>query len=82
MENLTNKILELKNNKKYFVIRQATYRENTYYFVVEVTSDGEDFTDNFKFLKKVKDKDGFIITEEKDKEILEVLAKNIKVSLE
>jgi len=82
VDNLTNKVIELKNNKKYFIIRQAVYKGNTYYFAAELTQDEEDITDNFKFLKKASDKEGFVVTEEKDKAILEVLAKNIKMSLE
>ncbi|NLC48600.1 MAG: hypothetical protein GX758_04505 [Tenericutes bacterium] len=79
MENLTNQVLELKKGKKYFVLRQAAYKGITYFFVAEVTPDGEDFTNKFTFLEKI-DKDGkFIVKEVKNPEILQVLAKNIKL---
>ena len=82
MENLTNKVLELSNGKKYFIVRQAAYKGETYYFVVETTADGEDFTENFKFLTRVEKDGKFIVKEVKDKSILEVLAKNIKLETE
>ena len=39
MINLTNQILELQNGKKFFVVRQATFRKKTYFFAAEVTDD-------------------------------------------
>lgn len=79
MENLTNQILKLANKKDYFVLRQAAYKGKTYYFAAEVTPDGEDFTNQFIFLEKV-DVDGkFAVVEVKDKQILSVLAQNIKL---
>lgn len=79
MNNLTNHILKLKSGKQYFVLRQASYKGVTYYLGAEVTPDGEDFTNEFKFLEKI-DRDGkFIVKEVVDQNILEVLAKNIKL---
>ena len=49
MENLTNQILELGNGKKYFVLRQAAYKGETYYLCAEVTDNEEEFTNNFAF---------------------------------
>ena len=83
MENLTNQILELKNGKKYFILRQAAYKGNSYFLGAEVTSDGEDFTNNFIFLEKVTGENdgaaGFAVKEVKDPVVLDVLAKNIKL---
>lgn len=79
MENLTNQVLELKNGKNYLIVRQAIFNGTTYFFGAEVSEDGEDITDNFLFFERV-DKDGkFLVKEVKDPEILEILAKNIKV---
>lgn len=82
MENLTNKVLELDNGKKYFVIRQAVYKGETYYLVVETTPDGEDFTEHCTFLTRIERDGKFIVKEVKDKSILEVLGKNIKLEFE
>lgn len=79
MDNLTNQVFELDNGSQYFVLRQAAYKGKTYFFGAELTPDGEDFTNKFTFFEKV-DKDGkFIVKAVKDPEILQVLAKNIKL---
>lgn len=54
MENLTNQVLNLKSGKKYFVLRQASYKGVTYFLGAEITPDGEDFTNQFVFLKILK----------------------------
>ena len=78
MENLTNQILDLENGKQFFVLRQAVYKGVTYFLGAEVTSDGEDFTNEFAFLEKV-DGDELLIKKVTDPKIIEVLAKNIKI---
>jgi hypothetical protein len=82
MINLTNQILELQNGKKFFVVRQASFRKKTYFFAAEVTEDEEDFTNKFIFLERVDDSDdgeSFSVQEVTDDETLRVLAKNIKL---
>lgn len=79
MENLTNQVLELKSGSKYFVLRQASYKGVTYYLCGELTPDGEDFTNQFKFLERVERDGKFIVKEVKDELTLQVLAKNIKL---
>lgn len=79
MENLTNQILKLANNKTYFILRQATYKGTTYFLGAETTPDQEDFTNNFAFLEQIV-VDGAMYTRVvKDPEVIEVLAKNIKL---
>ena len=78
MENLTNQILDLDNGKKYFVLRQAVYKGVTYFLGAEVTSDEEDFTNNFVFLEKIEG-DGLLVKKVNDPKIIDVLAKNIKI---
>ena len=79
MNNLTNKVITLKDKKKYYIIRQALYKSVTYYFAAEVTKDGEDFTGKFIFLEHYEKEDGAHVREVTDNSILEVLAKNIKI---
>lgn len=79
MENLTNQVITLSNDKSFFVLRQAVYKGKTYYFAAEVTPDGEDFTNKFIFLERVEVDGKFAVVEVVDKEILTVLSKNIKL---
>ena len=78
MENLTNQVLALANGKKFFVLRQAVYKGTTYFLSAELTEDEEDFTNNFIFLQKVGD-EGLKVKKVKDQNIIDVLAKNIKL---
>lgn len=78
MENLTNQVLDLANGKKYFVLRQAVYRGVTYFLGAELTSDEENFKNEFAFLERVGD-EGLKIKKVTDPSIIEVLAKNIKI---
>lgn len=79
MENLTNQVIYLDDDTKYFIIRQALYKGVTYYLAAEVADDEESFTNNFKFFER-KDKDGkFLVEEVTDEQVLTVLANNIKV---
>lgn len=79
MENLTNQILELKDGKNYFIMRQATYKGKTYFFAAEVTPDEEDFTNNFTFFEKVEKDGKFLVKEVTDPDTLKILANNIKI---
>lgn len=79
MENITNKVLELNNGKKYFIVRQLVYNDTTYYFAALLTDDEEDFEDEFTFLERYE-KDGEMFAREvTDKKIIEILAKNIHI---
>lgn len=80
MENLTNQILELDNDRKFFVLRQAVYKGITYYFAAEVLENEEDFTGEFIFLERKNGEDeSFSVEEVTDNEILKVLVKNVKL---
>ncbi len=78
MENLTNQILELANGMKYFVLRQAVFKGNTYFLAAQVTEEEDNFTNDFVFLQKVEG-DEFKVKKVTDKNIIEILAKNIKI---
>ena len=79
MENLTNQVLTLANGKGYLVLRQAVYRGVTYFLAAGVTPDGEDFTNEFVFFERVEKDGKFNVVRVTDKEILRVLAANIKL---
>ena len=81
MENLTNQILELGNDQKYFVLRQAAYKGNTYYLAAEITDNEEEFTNNFTFFQRIEGENGnFSVKVVRDQSVLEVLSKNIKLN--
>lgn len=78
MENRINKILNLTNGKKYLVLNQAFYKGNSYYFVVGVTEDENDVTDEFRLLEE-KEVDGKLhVTEVKDPETVKLLAEYLE----
>ena len=52
MENKTNQVLELANNKQYVVLRQVVYKGDTYYVTSEIYNDGDDFDKNLTLLKE------------------------------
>jgi len=57
MENRTNKIIKFSENEKYFVLKQAVYKGNSYFMTVKTTPDGEDFTGEMYVMQEVN-KDG------------------------
>ena len=72
MENRINKLLTLKNNKKYVVLNQAIYKEKNYFYVVGVTEDESDVLEEFK-----KDGTTYVRTV-KDRGLLDLLSKYLK----
>ena len=74
MENRINKIINLKNGSKYLVLNQAYYKGQNYYFVVGVTADEQDVTEEFRLLEE-KNVDGkLVISSVKDPETIKLLA--------
>lgn len=78
MENYTNQVLDLDDGTKYFILRQAVYKGTTYFLVAELTDDEENFTNKFAFFEKVGS-DELKVKKVTDKNIIEILAKNIKL---
>lgn len=78
MENRINNIMTLKNGKKYAVVNQAIYRNVNYYFVVGVTDDEEDLTEEFRIIEEVNKDGKKFVKDVKDKKLIELLAKYLK----
>ena len=57
MENRTNKTIKFSEDEKYFILKQAVFRGNSYYLTVKITPDGQDFTNEFAVLQE-KERDG------------------------
>lgn len=77
MENRTNQVIELENNKEYLVLRQAVFRGDTYYITSEVKNDGEDFDKNLTILKETDENDKKYVSIVEDKEIIDTILEHI-----
>lgn len=78
MENKINKIMVLNNNKKYIVINQAIYKGVNYYFVVGITDNEEDVTDEFRIVQEIVENGKSYIKDVNDPQLLELLARYLK----
>jgi hypothetical protein len=77
MENRTNQVIELENNKEYLVLRQAIFRGDTYYITSEVKNDGEDFDKKLTILKETDENDKNYVSIVEDKEIIDTILEHI-----
>ncbi len=73
MENNTKKTIVLGDNRKYIIIRQLVYKDDTYYFVSRINDEETEILNDFNYIKEVK-KDGKSFCEfVTDPEVLKVL---------
>lgn len=79
MENRINKVVELDNGKKYFILKQAIYMNENYFVVSEVTDDGEDLKDTFLVLHETKVNDKIFINVEKNPQVLQIILKHLDI---
>jgi len=77
MENKTNQVLELANNKKYVVLRQVVYKGETYYVTSELYNDGDDFDKNLTLLKETVEGGKTYVNIVRDPEIVKVIMNHI-----
>ena len=77
MENKTNQVLELANNKKYVVLRQVVYKGETYYVTSELYNDGDDFDKNLTLLKETVEDGKTYVNIVRDPEIVKVIMNHI-----
>ena len=78
MESKINKVLELANGSKYYVINQAIYKGNNYYFVVRVTDDKEDIVDEFRLLEEKKIDGQTLLSTVEDPEMIQLLGQYLE----
>ena len=78
MENRINKIMTLKDGKKYIVLNQAIYKDTNYFFVVRITEDGEDVTDEFRIIEEVLKDEKRYIRDVRDEKMIQLLSKYLK----
>lgn len=77
MKNRINKIFKLKSGKKYLVIKQAVYREESYCVTVGVTDDEEDFTEEVIIFKEILKDNRPYMEQVKDPRLIELVAKYV-----
>ena len=77
MENKTNQVLELANNKQYVVLRQVVYKGDTYYVTSEIYNDGDDFDKNLTLLKETVEDGSTYVNIVRNPEIVKVIMEHI-----
>ena len=77
MENKTNQVLELANNKQYVVLRQVVYKGDTYYVTSEIYNDGDDFDKNLTLLKETVEGGKTYVNIVRDPDIIKVVMNHI-----
>lgn len=77
MENRINQIMELDNGKKYIVVKQAIYKQDTYYVVARVTNDEKDIEDEYLVLKQIFIDGKQAITEVEDPNLFKIIIKYV-----
>lgn len=80
MENRINKIMTLKDGKKYIVLNQAIYKETNYFFIVGVTQDLEDVTEEFRIVEEVSHDGKKYIKNVEDEKMIQLLSKYLQPS--
>ena len=78
MENRINKIMTLKDGKKYVILNQAIYKGINYFFVVGITEDECDVTDEFRIIEEVLKDEKRYIRNVEDQKMIELLSKYLK----
>ena len=78
MDNKINQIIHLKNGTKYLVINQAIYQGKSYYFVVGVTEDEQELTQEFQIVEETKKDGSAYLSTVKDPELIKLLAEYLE----
>ncbi len=78
MENRINKIMTLKDGKKYIILNQAIYKEKNYYLAVRITDNGEDVTDEFRIIEEIDKDNKKYIRDVKDEKMIQLLSKYLQ----
>ena len=58
MEININDVLTLKDNRKFLVLSETIYNDNKYYYLIELTKDGEEIVDHVKIVKTLANEKG------------------------
>lgn len=75
MENRTNKTIKFSEQEKYFILKQAVFKGNSYYLTVRITPDGNDFTNEFAVLQETERDGDLYFSRVNDTKTLSILLK-------
>lgn len=75
-----NEIIELAHGKKHMVLDTTKYEGKYYYYVVEVTPDEQDLTENFKVITTVSE-NGNLFVKTVTEDLFDILVKIFKKNL-
>ena len=70
--------MTLNDGKKYIVLNQAIYKGTNYFFVVRLTEDESDVTDEFRIIEEVLKDEKRYIRNVEDEKMIELLSKYLK----
>ena len=79
MENRINQIVELEDNKQYYILKQAVYVGDNYFVAAEVCGDGEDLKEEFTVLHETKENGESFIQFEEDPKTIQILLKHLNI---
>lgn len=77
MKNKINKVITLANGKKYFILKQAIYKNENYYMVAEVTEDGQDLKEKFAMLHEFEKEGQEFVELVKDQKTMQILLSHL-----
>ncbi|MFA5603349.1 MAG: hypothetical protein WDA12_00625 [Bacilli bacterium] len=76
-----NDVVTLNDDRKFVVLSETVYDETKYFYLIELTNDGEEVVDNIKIVKELITEDGtkLIVVKDSDEidDIKEDLVKNL-----
>lgn len=79
MENRINKIMTLVDGSKYFILKQAIYKNENYYAVIGIADNEEDLLDDHAILHELE-RDGQVGVEEvTDVETLKIITQYLGI---
>ncbi len=58
MEINVNDVITLKDNRKFLVLSETIYNDNKYYYLIELTENGEEIVDHVKIVKTLVNEKG------------------------
>lgn len=67
-------VLTLDDNEKYIVVAKANYEGHSYDYLLQLSADGEDVTEQVAIVKEEKEDNRLYIVEVNDKKQLDQLA--------
>lgn len=78
MENKINKIMTLKNGRKYIILNQAIYKEKNYFFMVGITEDEKSIIEEFRIVEEFQKLDKTYIRDVRDENMIRLLSKYLQ----